>query len=995
MTQTIISLSGRRVLLLPGTRRLAYPHGEAHAVGNVFLRPYSKISSALTMTQLKSPLNNASMMTTSYHSILDRQFSSTDLPSNELPTPGPPNRRSVLQQSTLRLLEAPMGSLVDQHWSEARYTILGWMEPPSLPPKDKDFIALGLLQSFALLDRLVQEEKTPRREEKEQDSSIMRTIPDFFKTGFLNLVLNHWRKNILSGELKISNEETLELGPRHLLQRLYHYQQVSACMQPDNQTFGMLLDTISSLVAVSSSVSTHTNISLSTFDGDYGLMTVVDEIIERLVATARNIDPSENPGFVIRPNVYVFSSAMNAWVKSGLREAPTKVEKLLEQMKVLKEEYPDWPDISPSQYTYTTVIDAWAKVGNAEKVQDLLREMYEVSRETKDESLRPGLIAFTGYLVALSKQGRMEEAEDMLNQMEDLYESGEVDEPPNVVSYSTVLDGYARSTKPWASARAENLLQRMLEKHRDGDVSVVPNSVSFNSVIFSHMKIGNIQAAESLLRLMHEEYLRHGNKDIRPTLETYSTVLSGLAKSHRKDAGERAEKLLKYVKDMAEAGDLDNAPDVVLYNTVLECWAKSSVPESPVRAKYILDTMVDDGVTPDVISFNTVIHCMAKSNQLEVAEGLLKKMEQAGVHANVITYNTLLSAYVTAVSSKKHGNFPDTAKLTHRVEQLFDRLKLDSRVSVDVVTYNTVLNFYSRTGEVDKATSLLKEMLVEQSLVAPDLFSMNTVISAWSNSGRPDAPECAEAILEQVLLRGGQPPHIRPNSVTFNSVMSAWTRSRRPEAATRCQRLFDLMNMNSDENLWPDFITYNILIHAWSLSTDEAAPEHAERVYKEMNRRFERGDVQLRPNNKTFGALINVWSRSRRMNAGEMAELYLRKIVSNAEQQRSAKDLPRVHEFTSTIRAWANSNDPRAPYKADEILYLLLQQVEQGNKLAQPDHRLFGAFLLALATSGVLNKGMYANRVVQLMIKFKIRPNAFLLELLNRCHGATIFSVES
>lgn len=917
--------------------------------------------------------------------------SSSDNTATSAASPSSNHRSSVLQQTTTHLLQVPVGSFDDQQWSETHYTILGWLEPS----EDKNFVAHGLARCWLLLDRLVQEEAMlQERSEKAEDTSTgsSMSLPTFFRTDLLNLVANHWRKSVLDLNLNVSkNDANKDLHPPQLLQRLYRYQESSTHLCPDFQTFAMILDAISSMVSVSSSVSANRNFHGTKHDGEDELMAAVDDIMKRLVNRAKEMDPSDDVPSSLRPNVVVFSSAMNAWAKSGRTEAPVKVEELLQQMKMLHHQHPSWKDMRPNQVTYSTAIDTWAKSGNVEKVQELMQEMHQASQENEDDSMKPATMAFTGYLKALSKQGRMEEAEATLLQMEALYEAGELDEAPNVMSYSTVLDGYARSTDPGASMQAESLLQRMLEKHRDGKSAVTPNAVSFNSVILAHVNSGNIHAAESLVQRMHEEYVRSGNKDVRPTLETYSTILSGLAKSRQRDAGERAENILDNVKELSRSGELDQALDVILYNAVLDCWAKSRRPESPDRSKNILSMMIRDGFKPDIISFNTVVHCMAKSGRLQEAESLLKDMEEFGVRPNAVTFNTLLSAYVSAVSSvpkKKKGSEQEKAMLTDQIEHLFERLKQVSSVSLDVVTYNTVLHFYSRVGEVEKASSLLQEMLAPESRVTPDLISMNTVISAWANSGREDAPERAEAIFEQVLLQNDHRHQIAPTSVTFNAVMSAWTKSRRPEAAERCEQLFDLMKTDGDADVQPDFVTFNILIHAWSLSTDEAAPDHAERAFAEMKRRYQQEDANLRPNNRTLGALINVWSKSNRENAGEMAESYLRTIIRHAEQYQDVREVPRVHEFTGDIRAWANSGDPRAPYKADAILYLLLQQIEQGNKHAQPDNRLFGAFLSTLASSGIPNKGVHANKVVQMMIRFNIRPNDFLLELLRKCQGA-------
>ena len=139
----------------------------------------------------------------------------------------------------------------------------------------------------------------------------------------------------------------------------------------------------------------------------------------------------------------------------------------------------------------------------------------------------------------------------------------------------------------------------------------------------------------------------------------------------------------------------------------------------------------------------------------------------------------------------------------------------------------------------------------------------------------------------------------------------------------------------------------------------------------------------MRPNTRTYGSLINVWSRCQRPEAGHKAEEYLRKILQisegkqNTHRQNSRsfrEEQPRVFEFTSTIRAWYNSGDPIAPYKADEILHLLLEQFKKGNKRCAPDAKLFATILRTLAASEIPDKDYYANRIHGLMMEYNIVP---------------------
>lgn len=831
---------------------------------------------------------------------------------------------TVWKQTTNRLLDAPAGSFDNQMWSEARMAILWWLNT-----EESDSVRMPL----RILLRLDNEDLA---------SLDSKGEADFFETETLNLVINHWRK-LASDSPELFLEEA-DMRPKMLMDKLQHFHDNSKKLKPNTVSYAMVFDGISAL----SSQKTDPN------EGVFLAERVLDWVIE---------NSSHLPH--LRPNVFTFSSVMNAWVKSGRVEAPQKVEQLLEDMKLLHLENPDW-EVAPNNITYSTAIDAWAKVGRVDKVEELLREMHE------EENLRPNINAFNGYLVALARSRQMDKAESILETMEDLYSSGELEEPPNVFSYSTLLDAFAKANYHGAAEKAESILRQMI------DQGVSPNTVSYNTVIDAYVKSRNVERAEALLNEMYEGYLQ-GNPEIKPTTHTYSIVLSGWSKRKSSHAGTRGEKILSLMKDLAESGEID-PPDIIVYNSVLDCWAKSSATDAVEKAKAFLEKMVADGVSPDEYSYNTVIYAMVRAGNIASAEAMLDTMSAAGVPPDCTTYNTLLAAW------NKSGR----QDASSRAANIFARMKQDINVQPDLFTYNIMLYSCAKAGNADGAQALFDEMCQEKSSVSPDIVSLNTVISAWSRSRRLDAPEQTEKIVECLHEIGG---NLKPNTVTFNSVLGTYVHSRRPDAAQHCERVFNKMiecYNNGNMSTKPDCVTYNLLIHSWALSPLESAPDHAESIFVELKRRFEQdGDNRVKPSAKTYGALINAWSKSGRPNAGVKAEEYLRLSILKAERGE-IEEPPRVFEFTSTMAAWANSGQPNAIFKLDELLHLLLKEFRKGNKSARPDAKVFGTFLMLLASTNIRDKAKYADKVVRLMIDHQIRPDEFNLHHLRKCYSKRI-----
>jgi pentatricopeptide repeat protein len=828
---------------------------------------------------------------------------------------------SVWREKTDRLVDTPIGSFTPQLWNEAHMAILWWL--------DND-MKESVENSLQLLDRLYQEEQAA--------SSADEAPPDFYKTDLLNLIINRWRKEMSEASSKTHKSE---LRPPELVKKLHQYHANSTYLKPDVQSYSMIIDASSSFP-----------------DNSEGVL-LADSTLEWMVEQAM-----ENPS--LRPNVVTFSSVMNSWVKSGLPEAPQRVEDLLQRMKDLDEENPDW-GVAPNGVTYSTAIDVWARVGRVDRVEELFNEIYVEYGKGK-EDLKPTIHIFNGYLVALAKKGDNNRAEALLKQMEDLYEAGELDSKPTVISYSTVLDCFAKSKDRDAGERAEAILRQMAGN------GVQPNTISYNSTINAYAKAGKVEHAESLLKEMYESYVQ-GNQVVQPTAQSYSIVLAAWSKSRSVDAGERGERILHLMKELAQSGELDRAPDIVSYNSVLDCWAKSSSREAPEKAQSFLKQMRDDGVDLDTYSYNIVLNILSRSGQPHKAEALMEGMQATGVSPDITTFNTLLAAW----SRSRLKEAPE------RAANLFARMKVEETVKPDIVTFNTVLRCYSQIGNAESAEELLLEMIQNESGVKANKTSFNTAIAAWSRSRRPNAAERAELLLNKMRESGSS---MKPDCISFNSVLSAWARSNDPSAAERCEAIFKVMQSQhqaGEKDIKPDIITYNTILHAWARSTRKDAPERAEAVHRDLQRRFNAGDQYMKPTGRCYASLISVWSKAKRPDASIRAEEYMNRILRLDERGQS-ESRPSTLLFTATIQAWGNSGDPDAMLHTDVLLQQLLAQFAKGNKYASPDSRLFGTILTVLASSEVPDKAERADKLIAMMKQYKVSPNSFMMNSLDKCY---------
>eukprot|EP00957_Ditylum_brightwellii_P120257 9175467-Ditylum_brightwellii.AAC.1 len=97
---------------------------------------------------------------------------------------------------------------------------------------------------------------------------------------------------------------------------------------------------------------------------------------------------SRSANFDVRCTVLNYNTALNAWTKSLYPEAADHTLFLLKQLGDGK------AGVRPDVFTYTSVIDALAKVGtkkSAEKAEEILKNMEALYNETGDDKVRPNV----------------------------------------------------------------------------------------------------------------------------------------------------------------------------------------------------------------------------------------------------------------------------------------------------------------------------------------------------------------------------------------------------------------------------------------------------------------------------------------------------------------------------------------------------------------------------------------------------------------------------
>lgn len=408
----------------------------------------------------------------------------------------------------------------------------------------------------------------------------------------------------------------------------------------------------------------------------------------------------------------------------------------------------------------------------AQRSYDIVKQMQREYEELGDEGIKPNFYSFlivlklwtrASYLTSIPPSKKniashkaTRKAHQTIRWMEQLATSGgNSDARPNMLTYTIVMDAYAKSGEMDAGQKAEAFMHEM---------DLDPNLFCYNMVINAYTcqgrREGAVDNAERILHEIENIYEKTQDESMKPDVITYTSLVTAWANSNRKGHGaNRAEDILNR---MMEAGC---EPNTVTFNAVLKSWCKSAERDAPEKALKIFERMEDEfrrgnkEVIPDRITYNTLIHILAKSgrtNAMNNAERILALMETSAesdpsLAPNLFSYNIIIEGWGKVRDS-------DGAMKAYTILQRLLSLKQErSRVQPDVFSFNNVIFALSRSGMKSsalRAEELLQYMLAEymrgNTRVKPDVFGYSATIHAWARSGNSEAGSRAEGLLNQM-----------------------------------------------------------------------------------------------------------------------------------------------------------------------------------------------------------------------------------------------------
>lgn len=365
----------------------------------------------------------------------------------------------------------------------------------------------------------------------------------------------------------------------------------------------------------------------------------------------------------VKPDAFSFAAVLSTYQRLGTPDACLRADAIVRHMEELYEkgELEKHPDV----FHYTILCTAWAKSKRKEaapRVVEILSTMKEKHRAGIPH-IKPNVRTYDSCLDALCRAGDIEKAEQLLYHMLALARDGDKDALPDSFSFNCVISGFTRSRMRDSGLRAESLLDRFLEFSEEFP-SVKPDTRSFTHIVAHYARQEKMldapyRAEYALNRLL--SLFQSGHDYLAPNVFAFTTVMDAYALHKHKDAGEKAEQLVRTMRKLKRQYNLDELEiNTGVMNNVLNAWSCSGHENAGYRADAILDDMEtradlegETDVLPNARTYSLLMTIWSKmkvghkaERALEILNRMNERKEQGKLNfpANDLSHSIIMNA---------------------------------------------------------------------------------------------------------------------------------------------------------------------------------------------------------------------------------------------------------------------------------------------------------------------------------------------------------------
>ena len=234
-----------------------------------------------------------------------------------------------------------------------------------------------------------------------------------------------------------------------------------------------------------------------------------------------------------------------------------------------------------------------------------------------------------------------------------------------------------------------------------------------------------------------------------PQLSTFHVVLNALQFSGKQEAGKKAVSLIKLMlKESNEGKDKRILyPSTQTFDLALTACRKGRYWKGTLQ---LIDIMKENHISFETRTFNEILISLSKNCRLDVVIDQHEQMKLLSVKPDVVTYNTLISAYSNSGKPREALN-------------LFNSINLEPTIFPDIVTYTCAMRAYIKEKKEESAIILFETL--QDKKMKLDVYAYACVIDACAKSNKWRK---ALDYLDEMRRSG-----IEPNAVAYSAAINA------------------------------------------------------------------------------------------------------------------------------------------------------------------------------------------------------------------------------
>jgi len=325
-----------------------------------------------------------------------------------------------------------------------------------------------------------------------------------------------------------------------------------------------------------------------------------------------------------------------------------------------------------------------------------------------------------------------------------------------------------------------------------------PNIQCFTSLIKAYSAVDQLDMASSVLKDIR-------SAGLKPTVRTYNTLISSFV----------AKRKLDFATHVFEEMEFDGVkPDTISWNIILNWYASNTKGNSRSRkVEETFEHMIESNVQPNLITYTTLLKAYLAYDDFESGKQLLERMKLDGFSPDTEVYNTFINAYA------RRKNWTEAYSMYQTMKE--------EKVPMNLYTYSRVIRALATSNQASRAENVLASM--REAGVTPNAVVYVTLLSMYADRGN----------LQKVLflLREMQNDHIAADNRVMSSVMHACLRTNNPDLA------ISLYSKMKSSGISPDVVTCTLLLRAHALKANFEKALELLNIMRKSKHRMQRPEV--------------------------------------------------------------------------------------------------------------------------------------------------------